>query len=221
MIKTVVFDMDGVLFDTEYLILQVWKKVAEKEAISDIEKVLRDCIGRSYEDTRLIFHKFYGDDFDFEGFRTKADQICNKEIEEKGLPIKPGVKEILAYLKQAGYKIGLASSTRREGVLSHLRRTGLEGYFEVVVGGDMVKQSKPNPEIYELACSLLGVKPEEAYCIEDSLNGIRAGNSAGLKVIMVPDLIEPTEEILPLLHMKCESLLEVKAYLEKCSSSGL
>ena len=221
MIKTVIFDMDGVLFDTEYLILQVWKKVAEKEAVSNIETVLRECIGRSYEDTRLIFRKFYGEDFDFEGFRTKADQICNKEIEEKGLPIKLGVEEILAYLREEGYKIGLASSTSREGVLSHLRRTGLEGYFEVVVGGDMVKQSKPNPEIYELACSLLGVKPEEAYCIEDSLNGIRAGNSAGLKVIMVPDLIEPTEEILPLLHMKCESLLEVKAYLEKCSSSGL
>ena len=85
----------------------------------------------------------------------------------------------------------------------------------------MVKKSKPNPEIYELACSLLGVKPEEAYCIEDSLNGIRAGNSAGLKVIMVPDLIDPIEEILPLLHRKCESLLEVKAYLEKHSSNGL
>ena len=218
--KVVSCDMDGVLCVTEHLISIAWGKVAKEDGIGDIDVVLKECIGRSYEDTRIVFRKFYGEDFGFDDFRTKANKLFFKHIEENGLPIKLGVKELLAYLKQEGYKIGLASSTKKEGVLPHLRESGVEGYFEVVVGGDMVKHSKPNPEIYEMACDLIGVKPEEAYCIEDSLNGVRAGNGAGLKVIMVPDLIEPTTEILPLLHKKCASLLEVKKYLEQCGSKG-
>lgn len=215
MIKAVVFDMDGVLFDTERLVSVAWSQVAREEAMEGIDMVLKDCIGRSYEDTRLVFLKHYGETFDFEGFRTKAGKLFFKDIEDNGLPIKLGVHELLAYLKEKGYKIGLASSTKKQGVLSHLREAKIEEYFEVIVGGDMVKHSKPNPEIYQMACRLLGIEPSEAICIEDSLNGIRSASSAGLNVIMVPDLIEPTEDILPLLHKQFASLLEVKAYLEQ------
>ena len=215
MIKAVIFDMDGVLFDTERLVGKVWNQIAAEEGIKEMDIVLNNCIGRSYEDTRLVFREHYGEAFDFDGFRTKARQLFFENIKAHGLPIKTGVNELLAYLKEKGYQIGLASSTNKEGVLSHLREANIEAYFEVIVGGDMVKHSKPNPEIYEMACRLLGVKPSEAICIEDSHNGIRSASSAGLKVIMVPDLLEPTEEILPLLHKQFSSLLEVKAYLEQ------
>lgn len=215
MIKAVIFDMDGVLFDTERLVCKVWNQIAAEEGIKEMDIVLNNSIGRSYEDTRIVFRKHYGEDFDFDGFRTKARRLFFEDIKAHGLPIKIGVHELLAYLKEKGYKIGLASSTNKEGVLSHLREANIEAYFEVIVGGDMVKHSKPNPEIYEMACKLLGVEPMEAICIEDSHNGIRSASSAGLKVIMIPDLLEPTEEILPLLHKQFTSLLEVKTYLEQ------
>lgn len=214
MIKAVIFDMDGVLFDTERLVSVAWRQIAKENSMKEIDRVLKECIGRSYEDARLVFYEHYGEAFDYDGFRAKARQLFFKDIEDNGLPIKKGVDELLAYLKQGGYKIGLASSTRKEGVLSHLKVANIEAYFEVIVGGDMVKHSKPNPEIYQMACKLLEVEPDEAICIEDSLNGILSASSAGLNVIMVPDLIGPTEEILPLLHKQFKSLLEVKAYLE-------
>ncbi|PHV69687.1 hypothetical protein CS063_14415 [Sporanaerobium hydrogeniformans] len=215
MIKTVVFDMDGILFDTERLVGEVWKQIAIEQELKDIEKVLMDCIGRSYEDTRVVFQYYYGKSFGFECFRKQARELFFNSIKERGIPIKKGVRELLAYLKGNGYKIGLASSSKKVDILSHLKEAGIAEYFQVIVSGDRVKHSKPNPEIYQLACKELGVIPSEAFCIEDSLNGVRAGSSAGLKVIMVPDLVEPTGEILELVHKKFDSLLEVKSYLEE------
>lgn len=214
MTKAVIFDMDGVLFNTEYIVSLAWSEVAKKRKIEEIELVLNSCIGRSYEDTRLVFSNHYGENFDFEGFREDARVLFNAYIEREGLPVKEGVYELLSYLKEEGYKIGLASSTKKENILSHLKEANITSYFDVVIGGDMVKHSKPHPEIYKKAYEALEVTPEETFCIEDSLNGIKSGYAAGLKVIMVPDLIMPTEEIMPLLHKKCNSLLEVKAYLE-------
>ncbi len=218
--KAVIFDMDGVLFDTENLVSKSWQAVAKEDGIKGIEEVLRECIGRSYEDAREIFYNVYGKDFEFDAFRAKEKVIFTDYIEKNGLPIKPGVEEILAYLKAEGYRLAIASSSKKESVLSHLARTGLADYFEVIVGGDMVAKSKPNPEIYQKACKLLGVEPSESYCIEDSLNGVRAGHAAGLTVIMVPDLIPPTEEIEALLHQKCETLVEVQTYLQTQSKKN-
>jgi len=121
--------------------------------------------------------------------------------------------EILTFLKENGYKIGLASSTSRHGVLGHVNRAGITDFFEVIVGGDMVEHSKPKPDIYLLACEKLGVKPENTIAIEDSPNGIRSAHAAGLKAVMVPDMIAPTPEIEALLYKKFDSLLGVRAML--------
>lgn len=213
MIEAIVFDMDGVLFDTENLICQAWIEIAEEIGIDNIQEVLLKCIGRNFAASKAIFVEHYGETEEFEGFRKRADGKVHQIIEENGIPIKEGVHELLEFLKINQYKIGLASSTRKEKVLEHLKRANIEQYFEVVIGGDMVKESKPHPEIYQKACEELGVEPCHALCIEDSPSGIRSAHAAGLKVIMVPDLIEPTEEISILLHKQYISLLEVKDYL--------
>ncbi len=215
MTKAVIFDMDGILFDTENVISRIWYAIAERDDIAQIKEVLHACIGLSYEDARLIFYKYYGDQFPFDDFRAEARTRFYEQIERDGMPIKLGAEELLMYLKEEGYKIGLASSTKYEHVIGHLERTGFRKYFEVVVGGDMVKHSKPNPEIYQIACRKLGVKPEETYCIEDSFNGVRAGHAAGMKVIMVPDILQPIAEIEAVLHGKHESLLKVKEYFKR------
>ena len=129
--------------------------------------------------------------------------------------MKTGVREILNFLQEAGYKIGLASSTKYESVIHHLETTGIREYFSVIVTGNMVEHSKPQPDIYLLACEKLGVKPDEAYAIEDSPNGIRAAHRAGMKPIMVPDMIKPDEEMKELSYQIFENLIEVKDFLAK------
>ena len=215
MIEAVVFDMDGVLFDTERLIGACWNKIAHAMGICEIESLLHACIGTNKKATKALFLKKLGEDFDFDYFDKQVHEAFFKQVEEEGLPIKLGVHELLEHLKGAGIKIGLASSTYEAGVRSHLKRAGIEGYFEVVVGGDMVKASKPDPEIYLTACKKLRVEPKYAIAIEDSHNGVRSASSAGLRTIMVPDLLPETKEIKALLYKRCDSLLEVIEHLQE------
>ena len=215
MIEAIVFDMDGVLFDTENLICQAWIEIAEEIGLDGIQEVLLKCIGRNFAASKAIFIEYYGETEEFEKFRKRADDKVHQIIEENGMPIKEGVYDLLEFLKINHYKVGLASSTRKEKVLEHLKRANIEKYFEVIIGGDMVKESKPHPEIYQKACKELGVEPCNAVCIEDSPSGIRSAHAAGLNVIMIPDLIQPTEDISMLLHKQYISLLEVKDYLAK------
>ena len=207
MIEAIVFDMDGVLFDTENLICQAWIEIAEEIGLDGIQEVLLKCIGRNFAASKAIFIEYYGETEEFEKFRKRADDKVHQIIEENGMPIKEGVYDLLEFLKINHYKVGLASSTRKEKVLEHLKRANIEKYFEVIIGGDMVKESKPHPEIYQKACKELGVEPRNAVCIEYSPGGIRSAHAAGLNVIMIPDLIQPTEDIRILFHIQYLSLL--------------
>ena len=213
--KAVVFDMDGVLFDTEIVCMKAWMAVAERRGLSGMEEIFNQVIGLNANDSRLIVLKAYGEDFDYPGFRQEAAEFFQKDIRENGLPVKPGVPEILEWLKGSGYKVGLASSTRSESVLSHLKQAEMEDYFSVVVTGDMIEHSKPRPDIYLLACSRLGVEPEQAYAIEDSPNGVRSAHAAGMWTIMVPDMIAPDEEMRRLSRLILKDMTEVMAYLQQ------
>ena len=193
--KAIVFDMDGVLFDTEFVCLEGWKAVAEKNNLPDMEKVFPRCIGLNNTDCQAVLLDAYGVDFDYADFRKQASAEFWGYIESKGLPEKPGVHELLEWLKASDYKVGLASSTKRSSVLNHLEDAGILDYFEVIISGDMVEHSKPEPDIYLLACEKLGVEPGEAYAIEDSFNGIRSAYAAGMKPIMVPDMLAPDAEM--------------------------
>lgn len=213
MIKTIVFDMDGVLIDSESLIMRAWQKIAAQAGIADIEQTLKQCIGITAPETEALFYQVYGKDFPYQKYKTMGAKLYYAEIEKNGLPVKPGVYELFAFLKENDYRIGLASSTREAIVRKEMESIGLLDSFHVIVCGDMVAHSKPHPAIYLKACELLGSSPADCYAVEDSPNGIRSAYHAGTKPIMVPDLIAPDEEIRDLLFKEFKSLLEVRDFL--------
>lgn len=211
--RAVVFDMDGVLFDTERLCMDMWAKVADARGLSGMIQVGYDSIGRNENDTRALALAAFGADFDFEDFRAEVARLCHNYMQQQGIPVKKGVQELLDFLQEQGYRIALASSSSRQSVLRNLERAGLTAYFEEIISGDMVEHSKPRPDIYLLACEKLGVEPKAAYAIEDSPNGIRAAHGAGMKPIMVPDLIEADEEMKILSQVILDDLSAVRDYL--------
>ena len=181
-----------------------------------VYKTCVKCIGTNEFQTNEFFRR------DFSPFLTEAEcqtlrdesvRLFKKRYTEKLIPMKAGVVELLEYLKEQGIRIGLASSTRKDIVERELADAGILHYFESVTGGDVVKISKPNPEIYLIACDKMQEPPEECFAIEDSFNGIRAAHAAGMRPIMVPDLIQPTDEIRQMAETVCSDLFGVIDYL--------
>jgi len=207
--------MDGVIFDTERLYAEAWNEVGSAMNIQQMNTILRNCIGLNGQDTKNYFMKGLGNEFPFEEFSRKTSEVFQQRIKEKGLPVKYGAKELLQFLKEQQYKIGLASSTKKSRIIEHLENANLSDYFQVIISGDMVECGKPNPEIYLKACDSLEVNPKECIGIEDSPNGIRASSSAGLMTILVPDLAEVSKEVEDLLFAKMDSLIEIKKWLMK------
>ena len=208
--KAVVFDMDGVLFDTEKVCML---ELADKYGIKDIEKPYYACTGVTEQRTREIMLEAYGEDFPYDEYAKEASQMYHDKYDGGRLPMKSGVFELLDFLKKENKKIALASSTRRQTVVNQLRDAGILDYFDEIVTGDMVTKSKPDPEIFLLACEKIGVEPADAFAIEDSYNGIRSANRGGLRPIMVPDLLPANDEMKELSEAVLESLLDVKSYM--------
>lgn len=208
----VVFDMDGVLFDTQKVYVRTWKEVAEILHIDNFEVPLKLCIGRNKVDQVDILKDHCGEDFPFDEFYDLKEQIFNKHIDEEGVPLMKGTKEILVTLKKLGARIAIASSSRDDVVKHHLEETGLTEYIDAVIGGNQVAHSKPSPDIYLKACEELKCNPKETYAVEDSYNGIRSAVAAGLKTIMIPDTLPPTEELDAVIERRFASLLELADY---------
>lgn len=209
----VVFDMDGVLFDTERLCQRCWCEVAGRRNYPDMEKVFCQCIGRSSTDSYHILMDYYGKTFPYDDFRKDADALFWQFIEEKGAPMLPYVSELLDFLKEKEIPVALASSSSKPTVERLLNRAQIRSCFDLLVTGDMVTHSKPDPTIYLMACEKLGVLPKDTYAVEDSYNGIRSAYRAGMKPLMVPDMIQPDAEMKELSHAIFKNLREVKEFL--------
>lgn len=213
--EAVIFDMDGVIFDSERLVLEGWQEIAAKYGIKGIEEVLPRCLGVNAQATREIFREYYGQDFPYDEYKKEASALFHSRYGNGKLPLKPGVKELLSYLKENGYLVGLASSTRQAIVEQEIRDAGLMPYFDNLVCGDMLKRSKPEPDIYLKACENLDVEPRMAVAVEDSYNGIRSAKRAGMVPVMVPDMVQPDEEMRSLAHKICKDLFEVKNWISE------
>ncbi|MBR4993574.1 MAG: HAD family phosphatase [Lachnospiraceae bacterium] len=211
--KAVVFDMDGVIFDSERAIMGCWIELADKYRLKDIEKAFLSCTGTTASRTREIMLETYGDDFPYDEYAKESSRMFHERYDNGKLPIKSGVFEILEFLKNSGKKIALASSTRRESVINELRDAGLIDYFDEIVTGDMVSNSKPAPDIFLKAVETLGIEAEDAYAIEDSYNGIKSAFRGNLRPIMVPDLLSPNDEMTQMSEIILPSLNDVITYL--------
>ena len=210
----VVFDMDGIIFDSERAVLESWYVVADRHDLGDITEAFLACTGVNDRETKEIMLSRFGKDFPYDEYSKEASAIFHEKYDGGKLPMKIGVKEILTFLRDSGKKIALASSTRRPVVEAELRDAGVLEFFDELVTGDVVKRSKPDPEIYLLACEKIGVAPERCYAIEDSYNGVRSASGGGLKAIMVPDLLPANDEMKELTESVQESLLDVIEYLK-------
>lgn len=211
----IIFDMDGVIFDSEKVGLECWEKLGKRYGLNNVRENAMKCIGRSTVDTMKILEDAYGDAVSVPKLYGEAKEAFAEIISREGLPLKKGARELLEYLHNNGVRVGLASSTSYNGVISHLENAGLREYFQVIVGGDMIKHSKPEPDIYLLACEKLGVRPEYTAAIEDSYNGIKSAYRAGMTAIMVPDLIPPDDEIVSMVYKKMDSLSDILDYFKQ------
>lgn len=214
-IQAVVFDMDGIIFDSEAKVVECWVETAEKYGIKDIETLCHKCLGTNSAETKRIALEFYGEDFPYDEYKAEMSALYHERYDGGRLPMKPHIKELLEFLRENGIRVALASSTRTQVVHDQLRDAGIISYFDKLVCGDMVSRSKPAPDIFLRACEELGVEPSSALAIEDSYNGIRSAHAAGMHPVMVPDLAPPTAEMEQLADVILPSLKEVIEYLGK------
>lgn len=212
--RAVLFDMDGVIFDSERAVLAVWREIAEELGLAGIDGVFVQCVGVNKQRTREIFCAAYPS-LDFGEFDGRVRRLFLSRYDRGRLPVKPGVREILAGLRERRIPLALASSTRTETVKRELDEAGLLGYFDTVIGGDLVTRSKPDPEIFLTAASRLDAEPSDCFVIEDSFNGIRAAHAGGFHPVMVPDMLPPDAEMEEKAEVIVSDLSEAWAYLQK------
>ena len=214
-INAVIFDMDGVLIDSERISFKCYEEVFKEYNYTIDEEFYLSLIGRNLEGIKAKMEEKYGQDLPFDIIYKKKADLAHEVTDKNGVIVKPGVHEILDYLNEKKYKIAVASSTRKERVLELLGQAKIKDKVHFIIGGDQVENSKPNPEIFLKAAEGLNVEPEKCLVIEDSDAGIRAAYAAKMIGIHVPDMKFLEEDNKDLAHKVCESLFEVKDYLDK------
>ncbi len=214
MIKAVVFDMDGVLIDTEKHYNAAWCEAARMAGF-DFKRehalMLRSCDVQLAE---KMMKDIFGAGFDYFAIREVRRRLVAERLEKYGLEKKPGIDEILAFLHKKNIKAAVATATPIELTLQHLEKIGVRNQFDKIVSAKQVKHGKPAPDVYLYACEQIGEEPSNCIAVEDSPNGIKAAYAAGCKPVMVPDLTSPDEEIQPLLYAVVDSLVEIRRLID-------
>lgn len=214
MVKGVIFDMDGLMFDTERLSSIFWKQTGDQFGLEVPVDFVNSFRGRNPAAIREAFLDKYGQDFDYEEFREVRTRLQYDYIREKGVPLKKGLIELLDYLKGKGIRMAVATSTDRKLADTMLERAGVREYFDAFAYGDEVARSKPYPDVFLKAAEEIGVPIRECLVLEDSIAGVKAGKAAGGYIIHIPDLIVVPQEVKEGITAQFDSLDEVIGWIE-------
>ena len=207
MISAAIFDLDGLMFDTEPIWDQAWSPALEKYGLKLTYKMACDGRGKASDSLCQALRDNYGQQIDAEGICAELDAQALK-LFEKGVDKKPGIDSILSWLEEAGIPCAVASSSSYDMIYMHLRSGGLEKYFTKVVSGKYVAHAKPAPDVFLKAADLMGVPVSECVVFEDSNAGAQAGITGGFKTIVIPDRVEPADEICAGAFKVCKDLHE-------------
>lgn len=215
MIKAVIFDMDGVLIDTEKHYNAAWCEAARSAGFDFTRQhalLLRSLDARLASE---MMKEIFGESFDYFAIREVRRGLVAKRLEKYGLEKKPGIDEILAFLHEKGIKTAVATATPIELTYQHLEKIGVKDKFDKIVSAKQVAHGKPAPDVYLYACEQIGENPADCIAVEDSPNGIKSAYAAGCHPVMVPDLTEPDEELMPMLYGVAKTLIDIKEIIDK------
>lgn len=212
-IRAVVFDLDGTLINTEKYYVRLGMEVSKEMGYDIPREVILSLRSLNRKFSKPMLQEMYGADFDFEYFHRTRNERFARLLEEKGIEKKPGADEILDYLKENGYRTAVATATDLERAERYLREIKLYEKFDQIISVSNVANGKPMPDVYLEACRQLGEEPENCMAVEDSENGVKSAYGAGMRVVMVPDLAPPKEEVRPMLYGMADTLSEVKNFL--------
>lgn len=220
MINGIIFDMDGVILDSEKLYVSFWQK-AGLECGYDWQirhSLAIRSLARPYAIERL--RGFFGEDFDYDKVRNRRIELMNAYINVNGIEPKPFARETLSLLRKSGYKIALATATPEDRAREYLEKIDALKYFDEIVSAHMVKRGKPEPDIYLYASKRLGLLPRECVAVEDSPNGIQSAFKAGCVPVMIPDMDEPDESTRKIVYRVLPSLADLKGLLEEMNNAA-
>lgn len=197
MVQGVIFDMDGLMFDTEPVWGSSWAPVCAKYGVEDrvTDEMIAGVRGCAGETMHAALRKYLGDDAPVEAIWIDEKELVHKRIATEGVPKKPGLDELLEYLHDCGIHMAVASSSTKSAIHANLANGGIEKYFDVLLSGESLGKGKPDPLIFLETAKLLGTNPRRTVVLEDSFNGVEAGYNGNFITIMVPDLAQPTDEV--------------------------
>ncbi|MCD7948901.1 MAG: HAD family phosphatase [Erysipelotrichaceae bacterium] len=217
MLKAIIFDMDGLMINSEEVTYERYVKVLKDMNLDMSREFYTSLLGQTVPRAFEKMRAFYGEDFPCQDVIDKVHILLNDDFKDEGIPIKKGLVELLEYLTKNNYKIIVASSSNKERVTKLLQQVDVYQYLDDCICGDEVSQGKPNPEIFLKACEKLHVLPSEAMVIEDSEAGIEAAHTAHIPVICIPDMKYPDKEYADMTYKILESLDQVIDVLESPS----
>lgn len=213
-----IFDLDGTLIDSNRMYFRLWSEILQERGYEFSEEIFMRFTGRKRTETAQILAEHYGSDFPFEDLLQVRIARAAAEMQTAGVPLMKGAAELVKALYEKGYPLGLVTSTPRKEAAELLSRAGIWKYFFAAVGGDEVKNGKPDPEGYLLCAERIGCVPAACLAFEDTEMGVQAAADAGMRVIMVPDLLQPSEDVRRVTWAVLNSLDEVERFMGVCWS---
>ena len=214
MIKAIIFDMDGLMIDSERVTFECYQERLKDMNLTMDEEFYKTLLGKPIKGIYQRFYDVYGNDFPIENVIQDVHQLMAERFQTEGVPVKKGLVELLHYLKDNNYKTIVATSSNRDRVDKILAQAKITEFFDDSICGDEVTKGKPNPEVFLKSCQKLGVNVDEAIVLEDSEAGIQASYDANIKVICIPDMKYPEKQYEEKTFKILKDLTEVTAYLK-------